>query len=92
MNLDFQITVYHEWRENKNKCNPGVKEIDETSDMNNQLHVSTYITTITKETDRHPNEKHTAKTCSTNITLDVKPRHTDINTDSLNQLQGGKHV
>ena len=27
MNLDFPITEYPEWRENKNKCNPGVEEI-----------------------------------------------------------------
>ena len=28
MNLDFQITEYAEWRENKNKCSLGIKEID----------------------------------------------------------------
>ena len=61
MNLDFQTTEYPEWRENKNKRNSGVEEIDKTSDMNNKLHVSTYIKTITEATDRHPNEKHTVK-------------------------------
>ena len=61
MNLDFQTTEYPEWRENKNKRNPGVEEIDKTSDMNNKLHVSTYIKRITEATDRHPNEKHKVK-------------------------------
>ena len=59
MNLDFQITEYPEWRENKKKCNPGVKEIHKRSDMNNKVHVSTYIKTIIEETNQHPNEKHT---------------------------------
>ena len=36
MNLDFQITEYPKWRENKNKCNPGVEEIDKISRMNNK--------------------------------------------------------
>ena len=39
--------------------------------------------------------KNTAKTCSakyTNITLSVKPRHTDINTYSLNQLESDKNI
>ena len=36
MNLDFQIMEYPEWRESKNKCNPGVEEIDKTSDMKNK--------------------------------------------------------
>ena len=71
MNLDFQITEYPEWRENKNKYNLGFEEIDKTSDMNNKLHVSTYIKTISEETNQHPNEKHKAKTNSTNITLQV---------------------
>ena len=48
--------------------------------MNYKLHVSTYIKTITRGTNQHPNEKHTAKTYRPNITLDVKPQHTDINT------------
>ena len=50
-----------------------------TSDMNNKLFVSTYIKTISGETNQHRNEKHTAKTNSTNLTLDGKPQHTDIN-------------
>ena len=53
--------------------------------MNNKLHASTYIKTITKETPER-------KTYSTNITLDVKPQHIDINTYSLNQLEGDKHI
>ena len=61
---------------------------NKTSDMNNKLHVSTFIKTITRETNQHPNEKHTAKKYSTNnITLDVKAQHTDINTYLLNQLE-----
>ena len=40
--------------------------------MNNKLHVSKYIKTITGETNQQPNEKHTAKTYSANITLDLK--------------------
>ena len=35
---------------------------NKTSDMNNELHVSTYIKTITEETNKRPNEKQTAKT------------------------------
>ena len=63
----------------------------ETSDMNNKLHVSTWIKTITGDTNQHPNEKHRVKTYSTNITLDIKPQHTDINTFSLNQSEDDKH-
>ena len=92
MHLDLQITEYRKCRENKSKCNPGVDEIDKTSDMSNQLHVSTYIKTITEETDQHANEEHTTKTYGTNIALDVKPRHTDFNTYSPNQLEGDKHI
>ena len=29
--------------------------------MNNKLHASRYIKTITEETDQHPNEKHTVQ-------------------------------
>ena len=47
--------------------------------MHNKLHVSTYIKTITGETNQHPNEKRTTKSYSTNITLDVQLQHTDIN-------------
>ena len=47
--------------------------------MNNELFVSTYIKAISGETNQHRNEKHTAKTNSTNLTLDGKPQHTDIN-------------
>ena len=65
---------------------------NKTSDMNNKLHVSTNIKTITGETNQHPSKKHTAKTYSTNVTLDVKPQHTDINTYSLNQLEDEKHI
>ena len=57
---------------------------NKTSDMSNKLHVSTYIKTITRETNKHPNKKHIAKTYSTNITLDVKNQHTNINIYSLN--------
>ena len=46
---------------------------NKTSDMNNKLQVSTYIKTVTGETNQHPNEKHTTKAYSTNITLDVTP-------------------
>ena len=53
--------------------------------MNNKLHVSTWIKTITGDANQHPNEKRRAKTYSTDITLDVKPQHTDINTNTLNQ-------
>ena len=35
---------------------------------------------------------HKGKTYSTNITLDVKPQRTDINTYSLNQLEDDKHI
>ena len=53
MNLDLQIAEYPEWRENKYKCsNPGVEEIDKPRDMSNKQHVSIYIKTITRETDR----------------------------------------
>ena len=61
MKLDFQITEYPEWRENKSKSNPGVEEINKTSDTNNKLHVSTYIKIITEATDQHPKEKHTVQ-------------------------------
>ena len=61
MNLYFHIKEYPEWRGNKNKCNPGGKEIGKTSEMNNKLHVSMYIKTITEETDQHPNEKYTVQ-------------------------------
>ena len=27
MNLDFHITEYPKWRENKSECNPGVEEM-----------------------------------------------------------------
>ena len=37
---------------------------DKKSDMNNELHVSSYIKTITGETDQHSNKKHAAKTYS----------------------------
>ena len=57
MNLDFQITEYPEWRDNKINCNPKNEEINKTSDMNNKLTASTYIKTITEENDRHSNEK-----------------------------------
>ena len=57
-----------------------LKTPNKTSDMNKKLHVSTYIKTITGETNQHPNEKHTPKTYSTNIILDLKPQHIDINT------------
>ena len=60
--------------------------------MNNKVHVSTYIKTITAESNEHPNGKHTAKTYSTYITLDVRPQHTDINTYSLNHLEDDKHI
>ena len=40
MNLDFQITKYPELRENKNKYNPGVEEINKTNDMNNKYVIS----------------------------------------------------
>ena len=62
------------------------------SDKSYKLHVNTYIKTITGETNQHPNEKHTAKTYSTNITLVIKPQHTNINTYSLNQLEDGKNI
>ena len=61
MNLDFQFIECPEWRENKNKCNPGVEAIDKISDMNSKLHVSKSIKTISKETDQHPSEKHTVQ-------------------------------
>ena len=57
MILDFQITEYPEWRDNRNKCNPKNEEINKTSDMNNKLTASTYIKTITEENDQHWNEK-----------------------------------
>ena len=60
--------------------------------MHNKLHVSTYIKTITGETNQHPNKKRTTKTYSTNITLDVQLQHTDINWYSLNQLENDKHI
>ena len=41
--------------------------------MNNEIHVRTYIKTITEETNQHPNEKHAANIYSTNIILGVKP-------------------
>ena len=63
-----------------------------TIDLNNELHVSAYIKTITGETKQHLNQKHTSKTYNTNITLDVKSQHTDINTYSLNQLEDNKHI
>ena len=31
---------YPEWTENKSKCNPGVEEIDKTSDMKNKYAIS----------------------------------------------------
>lgn len=40
MNLGFQIMECSEWRENKNKCIPGVKEIDKTNDMNSKYVIS----------------------------------------------------
>ena len=40
MNLDFQITEYPKWRENKNKRNTGVEEIDKASDMNMKYVIS----------------------------------------------------
>ena len=44
------------------------------SDMNNKLHVSTYNETITRETNQHPNEKHTAKRySSTTLILYIFP-------------------
>ena len=52
-----------------------MKRTNKTNDMNNKLLLSVYI--------------KTAKTYSTNITLDVKP---DINTCSLNQLKDDKHI
>ena len=48
---------------------------NKTSDVKNKLHVSTYIKTITGETNQQPSEKHTVKTYCTNMTLDVKPQH-----------------
>ena len=63
---------------------------NKTSDMNNRLHESTNIKTITGKTNRHLNEKDTAKTNSTNITLDVKPQHNDINAYSLVTTQQQK--
>ena len=49
INLDFQITEYPEWRENKSKCNPVVEEILKTSDMSNKLHAHLKQTTVTKD-------------------------------------------
>ena len=56
-----------------------LKRPNKISDMHNKLHVSTYIKTISGETNQHPNEKRTTKTYRTNITLDVQLQHTDIN-------------
>ena len=79
-------------RHNMHKTSQVSRRPDETSDMNNELHASTYIKNITGETEQHPNEKHTAKTYSTNITLDVQPQHTDIKIYSLKQLEDDKHI
>ena len=65
---------------------------NKTNDMSNKLLVSTYIKTINGETNQHPNEKHTAETYSINIILEVKCKHTDINTYSLNQLEDDKNI
>ena len=51
-----------------------------------------YIKTITGETDHHPNRKQIAKIYNTNITLNIKPQRTDINTYSLNQSEDDKHI
>ena len=40
---------------------------NKTIDMNNKLHLSTYIKTTTGKTNQHTNEKHTAKAYNTNI-------------------------
>ena len=65
---------------------------NKTSDINNKLHVSTYIKTNTGETNQHLDEKDTGKTYRTNITMYVQPQHTDMNTYSLNRLEDDKHI
>ena len=48
-----------------------VTRLNKTSDMNDKLHLSTYIKTIIGETNQHSNEKHIAKTYSSSITLNA---------------------
>ena len=80
------------YRYKMHKTRQVLKRPSKRSDMNNKLHVSTYIKTITGETKQHPNKTHAAKTYSLNITLDVKPQHININTHSLNKLEDGKRI